>query len=92
LFIGLSVMDGKYLQLSNYLLGGNMATYKMIQQYVKEKYNQNIRTCWIAHVKEIEGLKPSKAPNRISGKERQNPCPKEYMKLIKEALKHFHMI
>jgi uncharacterized protein (TIGR02145 family) len=69
-----------------------MATYKMIQQYVKERYNKNIKTCWIAHVKEIVGLKPSIAPNRISLESRQHPCPDVYLEKIKEALKYFNMI
>lgn len=28
-----------------------MAIYKEIQEYVKEKYNITVQTCWIAHMK-----------------------------------------
>jgi len=69
-----------------------MASYKDIRQYVKEHYNKNVKTCWIAHVKEIVGLKPSIAPNRISPEFRKCPCPDLYIEKIKEALKHFNMI
>lgn len=33
-----------------------MATYNEIKEYVLNKYNINIQTCWIAHVKEKFGL------------------------------------
>jgi len=29
-----------------------MATYKAIQNYIKDKYNCSIKTCWIADMKE----------------------------------------
>jgi len=36
----------------------NSATYSEIQQYVKSKYGKVVKTCWIAHVKELSGLPP----------------------------------
>jgi len=29
-----------------------MATYVQIQNYIKDKYQCSIKTCWIAHIKE----------------------------------------
>ncbi len=69
-----------------------MATYRDIQNWVKSNYGFNVRTCWIAHVREICGLKPRQASNRINKNKRTNPCPQEKMDSIKEALKHFKMI
>ncbi|MBL3518946.1 hypothetical protein H0A43_00470 [Arcobacter lanthieri] len=33
-----------------------LPTYKMVQEDIKSKYNITIKTCWIAHVKEMYGL------------------------------------
>lgn len=68
-----------------------MATYKEIQNWVHEKYHFVPKTCWIAHVKEIAGIKVDIAPNRI-GKRRVFPCPDEKVEPIFQALKHFRMI
>jgi len=69
-----------------------MATYKQISKYVKEKHDCVVKSCWIAHMKELHGLKPRKAPNRISKNNRKNPCPENKKPLIKEAFQYFNMI
>lgn len=69
-----------------------MATYSKIQDWVKENYGFTPETCWIAHVKEMSGLKLRKAPNRINPTVRQCPCPQEKINSITSALKHFRMI
>ena len=69
-----------------------MATYPEIQAYVKETYGFTPKTCWIAHVKELCGLDPAKAPNRLDPEERANPCPPEKIGPIERALRHFGMI
>ena len=65
-----------------------MSTYTKIQDYVKEKYDESVNTCWIAHAKELSGINVKKAPNRISA-ERKNPCPSDKLEIIQEALEHF---
>ena len=69
-----------------------MATYKQIQGYVKETHGYTVKTCWIAHVKEICGLKPKKAWNRKAPEKRANPCPTAKIEPIKQALRYFGMI
>lgn len=69
-----------------------MATYKEIQNYVKETYGFIPKTCWIAHVKEECGISVKNAPNRILADKREKPCPLEKMEYIKNALIHFGMI
>jgi len=69
-----------------------MATYKQIQDYVKEKRGFTVKSCWIADVKEQCGLNPKVSPNRISSTCRQNPCPPEKVEAIKEALKNYNII
>ena len=69
-----------------------MATYSQIQTWVTKQYGFTPETCWIAHMKELEGLKPRRAANRLSPTVRQKPCPVERRPAIKAALKHFGMI
>lgn len=69
-----------------------MATYKQIQQYVKNKYGYLPKTCWIAHMKELCGLCPKVSPNRYSLASRTNPCPVEKQQDIKDAFRFFEMI
>lgn len=35
-----------------------MATYREIQEFIKNNYGYSVNTCWIAHAKEICGLNP----------------------------------
>lgn len=68
-----------------------MATYKRIQSYVEERYGYTVKTCWIAHGKELNGLPTRPAPNRISSKKRVNPCPADKRLLIEEAMRQYGM-
>ena len=69
-----------------------MATYKEIQNYVLEKYNVTVKTCWIAHVKERCGILTRCAPNRIGANRRTNPCPTSKEGHIRDAFRHYGMI
>lgn len=68
-----------------------MATYKEIQSWVKNNFCFVPKSCWIAHVKELNGLNPRRSPNR-QGPDRQVPCPLERRKPIEAAMRHFGMI
>jgi hypothetical protein len=69
-----------------------MATYKQIQDDVKKKHGRGVKTCWIAHVKEMHGLKPRLAPNRIFTGKRANPCPDRVIPLIEDSMRRLGMI
>lgn len=69
-----------------------MATYKAIQNYIKDKYNCSVKTCWIADMKEKSGIITRTAPNRISEAERVYPCPAKYEDMILDAFRFFKMI
>lgn len=69
-----------------------MATYKQIQEHVKQKYGYTPKTCWIAHMKELSGLKPKIARNRHSITSRVHPCPIDKQSDLLNAFKHFNMI
>lgn len=68
-----------------------MATHKDIQKYIKIQYGYEVKTCWIAHTKEIYGLPVKKSPNRISNS-RKYPCPSDKINSIKEAFIYFKML
>ncbi len=69
-----------------------MGTYKEIQNYVYNKYGIHIQTCWIAHIKEKQGILSKTASNRIDKNNRVKPCPNNKERYIIEALKFFKMI
>ena len=68
-----------------------MATYAKIQAWVKKEYGWQPKTCWIAHCKELKGLNPERAPNRL-GSSREVPCPENKREPIFSAFRHFGMI
>jgi hypothetical protein len=69
-----------------------MATYKDIQAYVRQEYGYTVKTCWIAHVKEMCGLERRDAPNREDATARKHPCPPQKVDSIKHAFKYFGLI
>ena len=68
-----------------------MATYIEIQQYVRRVHGFVPKTCWIAHVKELCGLAPRRAPNRAR-RGREVPCPLNKRAAIVAAFRHFRML
>ena len=68
-----------------------MATYKEIKNYVLSEYGISIETCWIAHMKEMCGIKVIVAPNRKNVTKRKKPCPKDKEEYIRNAFRFFKM-
>lgn len=62
-------------------------TIKEIQQYVKKHFGYSAKSCWIADVKAQCGIPVKPAWNRQSLEKRTNPCPKNKIHDIIEALK-----
>jgi len=69
-----------------------MATYKQIQDYVKEHHGYLPRATWIAHMKELCGLNPKMAVTRHSPSARVNPCPPHKQEDLRKAFLHFNLI
>jgi hypothetical protein len=69
-----------------------MATYKQIINDVKAHSSKSIKTCWIAHVKELNGLPLKKAPNRHLPDKRVEPCPPHIRPLIEESMKRLRIL
>ncbi len=68
-----------------------MATYAQIQEDIKKRHNRTVKTCWIAHVKELNGMPVRLAHNRSSEYVRQVPCPKEIQPIIEESMRRLGM-
>ena len=68
-------------------------TYKMIQEYIEEKYGFKVHTAYIAEVKRNLGLPMYDAPNMVEElkQPRRHPTA-EKVEAIKDALKHFRVI
>lgn len=64
-----------------------MATYREIQDDIRINEGRVVKTCWIAHVKELNGLPLRKAPNRHSVNQRVYPCPPEMRELIEASMR-----
>lgn len=69
-----------------------MATYKEIQQWIKQKYGYVPKSCWIAHVKELSSLNPRVANNRYDPAKREKPCPPHKIEHIKNAFRYYKLI
>lgn len=67
-----------------------MATYEEIREYVDLTHRCYVKDCWIAHVKELNGLPVRMSPNRMSP--RKHPCPDWARPLIEQAMQHFGML
>ncbi len=68
------------------------ATYKQIQDDVKARHSRTVKTCWIAHVKELNGLPMRSAPNRQSKSRRVHPCPEDFRPMIEESMRRLGVI
>ncbi len=69
-----------------------MLTYKAIQTEIKENQGRSIKACWIAHVKEMNGLELKQAPNRKPSEPRKYPCPDWAKELIENVMREDGMI
>ena len=66
------------------------ATYTQIKDYIREKYNLNIHSTYIAEIKRKYGV-DMQATRLIDDAKHVN-CPKEKADAIIDALKHFNII
>lgn len=68
-------------------------TYKMISEYIDEKYSFKVHTAYIAEVKRSLGLPMYDAPNAVETLKhpRKHPTPIQ-VDAIKDALKYFNII
>ncbi len=69
-----------------------MATYRQIQDDIRVRYGKTVKTCWIAHVKELTGQRPRVAHNRQSPARRVEPCPQRWQPIIEDSMRHLGML
>lgn len=69
-----------------------VATYEDIAKRVKKDSGFVPKTCWIAHVLELNGLPVRRASNRIDPHVRKEPCPPEKRKCIEDAMRALGVI
>jgi hypothetical protein len=69
-----------------------MATYNQNRDDVQEKHGRYVQNCWIAHVKEQNGLPMKAAHNRQSKDQRAKPCPDDVKPLIEATMRRFGMV
>jgi len=69
-----------------------MSTYKQIQEDVRVRHQRTVKPCWIAHVKELNGLEPRPAPNRQSLTRRVYRCPDDARLQIEESMRRFGLL
>jgi hypothetical protein len=69
-----------------------MATYQEVLTYVLRQSGRWVHTCWIAHVKELNGLPVRRAWSRSPGRVRVNPCPPWARPLIERAFRRFGLL
>jgi hypothetical protein len=71
-------------------MGWLMATYQEIIEDIQKRHGVTVKKCWIAHVKELNGIKTKKTWNRTN--KRKHPCPAGKRIIIEQSLKNFGII
>lgn len=69
-----------------------MSTYKMVQLRVKEEAGYVPKTCWIAHVLELNGYPLRRAHNRKDRRTRLVLCPPDKRPAIERVLRELKKI
>jgi len=68
------------------------ATYVAIKECVVKQFGFVPKTCWIAHVKELNRLPVSVAHNRHDPSVRQVPCPPDKRAAIESAFRSLGLL
>lgn len=69
------------------------ATYKEIEEWVKERYGFHVTNLNIAQVKQKHGIIERENYNKPKSENSRQPgCSEEKIKAIEDALRHFQMI
>jgi hypothetical protein len=66
------------------------ATYAQIIECVKQQFGFIPKTSWIAHVKELNGLRIT--PSRANGRARQVSCPPDKREPIEQCMRRLGVI
>lgn len=69
-----------------------MASYKEIVKDIRERHGRVMKPCWIADVKEANGIQLRHGKRLTENGLRKHPCPDRYRLWIEESLRRFGMI
>jgi hypothetical protein len=69
-----------------------MTTYLKIQEDVLTHEGRRVQTCWIAHVKELNGMAPTPSRKRRWLGERAYPCPPAIRPLIEASMRRLGIL
>lgn len=69
-----------------------MTTYEQIRNDVRSVTGKTMQNCWIAHVKELNGLAPRASPNRKSMTDRVKPCPEDMRPVIEASMRRLGVL
>lgn len=69
-----------------------MSTYKKIAEFVKDKHHVTVKSCHIAHCKELFGLPRKNSHNRRDPSKRVYECPEKFRPFIQEAFFNFGLL
>lgn len=77
---------------SNYL-SVEKATYQNIKMYIKNKYDVNVHSRYIAEVKRMCGMDMSENHNKSKKENLEvKHCQKEKVEYIKDALRYYNLL
>ena len=69
------------------------ATYREIEEWVREKYGFHVSNLSIVHVKQKHGIIERENYNKLKSPDSKQPgCPEEKVKAIEGAMRHFQMV
>lgn len=81
------------MECADKLKSRDKVTYKVIKEYILEKYGFKVHSAYIAEVKWSLGLPMYDAPNAVEELKQPRKHPTEVqVNAIKDALKHFEVI
>jgi hypothetical protein len=69
-----------------------MGTYKQIQEDIRARHDRAVKRCWIAHVRELNGLEVRQAHNRHDPYSRVHPCPERARPWIEESMRRLGIL
>jgi hypothetical protein len=69
--------------------GKRMATYKEIQEDIRQRHHVTVKTCWIDDIKRKHGQTRRIASNGLDPERAKYRSPHDKQRMIEESLKRF---
>jgi hypothetical protein len=69
-----------------------MNTYKSIDARYREKFGRTVKPCWIADVKETNGIALRSMSTRPASFKRKHPCPGHLRAQVEEVMRELGVL